>query len=153
MRRLAPILVAALALALAACNGDDAPSQEDYAQDAERICRDAFTRLEELGSDAETPQDIAEAIDSVIAETRRTIDELEALERPDGDAGETAGDFVAAVRSDANDEAIPALQDLRTALEDRDEQAARDAAERLQSLDASRSDRLARELGATECAE
>jgi hypothetical protein len=153
MRQLAPILLAALALALTACNGDDAPSQEEYAQDAERVCRDAFSRLEAVGSNAETPQDIAEAVNSVIAETRRTIERLEGLERPEGDAGEAAGDFVAAIRSEANQEAIPALQDLRDALEDRDEQAARDAAERLQSLDTSSSDRFARELGATECAE
>jgi hypothetical protein len=152
MTRLAPILLAALTLAagLAACGGDG-PSQEEYVEDAERVCKDAITRLEEIGQDAESPGEIADAVDTVIAETRQTIDELDGLERPDGDAGETAGEFVDAMSKEADDKAIPALEDLRDAVRDQDEQAAEEAAQRLQGLDTSQSDRLARELGADGC--
>ncbi len=53
---------------LAACSGDDAPSREDFASEADRICREAE---KELGESAASPEEIADAIDEVIEETRR----------------------------------------------------------------------------------
>src|SRR5919106_2169816 len=132
MIRLAPILLCLLAFGLAACGGDDAPSREEFADRADEICRQAERSLQGVGEDAETPEEIADAVDRVIEESRNAVDDLADLERPEGDAGETAEEFVNATRSEIQDEAIPALEDLRDAIESEDQQAAQEAAQRLQ---------------------
>jgi hypothetical protein len=153
MTRLAPVLLCLLGFAVASCGGDDAPTQEEYAERANEICRQAEQSLENVGENAETPQDIVEAVDRVIEESRNAVGELEDLEQPEGDAGQTAQEFVDATRKEIQDEGIPALQDLREALESGDQQAVAEAARRLQEVDAGNSNRAARELGADECAE
>jgi phosphate uptake regulator len=153
MTRLAPILVALLALVVASCGGDDAPTREEFADSASEICRDAEQALENVGQDAETPEDIADAVDRVIEESRNAVDELADLERPEGEAGETAETFVNATRTEIEEKGIPVLEDLRDALADGDQQAAQEAAQRLQSIDSEASNKAAKELGADECAE
>jgi hypothetical protein len=153
MTRLAPVLLGLLAFALGACGGDDAPSQDDFAERANEICRDAEQALENVGENAESPQDIADAVDRVIEESRNAVDELADLERPEGDAGETAQQFVDATRREIQGQGIPALEDLRDALESGDQQAAQEAAQRLQGIETGDSNRAARELGADACAE
>jgi hypothetical protein len=153
MTRLAPILVSLLAIAVASCGGDDAPTEDEFADRANQICREAEQSLKDVGEGAQSPEDIVNAIDRVIEETRDTVDELADLERPEGDAGETAQEFVDATRSEIEDEGIPALEDLRQALQDRDQDAAQEAAARLQEISSTRSDEAAREIGATACAE
>jgi hypothetical protein len=153
MTRLAPILLMLLALAAASCNGDDAPSQEEFADQANEICRDAKKSLENVAEGADGPDDIVEAIDEVIEQSRDTVDELGDLERPEGDAGETAERFVDATRTEIQDEGIPALVDLRGAVETEDREAIQEAAQRLEGIDSSASNRAARALGATDCAE
>jgi hypothetical protein len=153
MTRLALIVLGLLAFGLAACGGDDAPSREDFAERADEICRDAERALENVGENAESPEEIAEAVDRVIEESRDAVDELADLERPEGDAGETADEFVDATRTEIQDKGIPALEDLRDAIESEDQQAAEEAAARLQEISTEASNRAARELGATECAE
>jgi hypothetical protein len=153
MTRLAPILLSLLAFALASCGGDDAPSREDFAERANEICRETEQALEDVGQDAESPQDVADAVDQVIEESRSAVDQLADLERPEGEAGEAAETFVNATRTEIEDEGIPALEDLRDALADGDQQAAQEAAQRLQSIESDESNRAARDLGADECAE
>ncbi len=80
----------AVSLLLAACGGDDAPSREDFASEADRICRQAEKELEELGESADSPEEIADAIDEVIEETRQAATELVDLERPEGAAADTS---------------------------------------------------------------
>jgi hypothetical protein len=153
MTRLAPILLSLLAFAIASCGGDDAPSREEFAERANEICRDTEQALENVGENAESPQDIADAVDRVIEESRNAVDELADLERPEGDAGEAADTFVNATRTEIEDEGIPALEDLRDALADGDQQAAQEAAQRLQGIESDASNKAAKELGANECAE
>ncbi len=153
MTRLASILVGLLAFSIAACGGDDAPSQEDFAERANEICRKAEESLQNVGQNAESPQDIADAVDRVIDESRNAVEDLADLERPDGDAGDTAEEFVNATRREIQDEGIPALEDLRDALRSGDQEAAQQAAQRLQGIDTGDSNRAARELGANACAE
>jgi hypothetical protein len=153
MNRLAaPLTVVVLSLALSACGGDDAPSKAEFASEAEKICRDAEKQLAGLGEEASGAAEIADVVGKVIDETRRSVDRLEDLERPDGEAGEQAERFVNAVQSDIEGKGIPALEDVRDALEDNDQDAARKAAERLQTLETPDSNRLAREIGAGACA-
>ncbi len=153
MTRLAAIVVVLLAVGLAACGGDDAPSRQDFAEDANKICRDAERALENVGEEAESPEEIANAVDRVIEESRNAVDELAALERPEGEAGETADRFVEATRREIEGEGIPALEDLREAVQSEDQQAAQEAAQRLQEIETEDSNRAARDLGATACAE
>ena len=91
-----------------------------------------------MGENAESPEDIAQAVDRVIEQTRKSVDELADLEQPEGDAGETAEEFVNATREEIQGEGIPALEDLRAALESGDEEAAQEAAARLQEIDTER---------------
>ena len=157
MTRLAPILLSLLAFAIASCGGDDdddgAPSQADFAQRANEICRQAEASLEKVGENAETPQDIVEAVDRVIEESRDAVDQLADLDSPEGQAGQTAEEFVEATRKEIEDEGIPALEDLRQAIESGDQEAVAEAAARLQNVDSSDSNRAAQEIGADECAE
>jgi hypothetical protein len=154
MTRPASILLGLLAFGLASCGGgDDAPSREDFAERANEICRDTEQALEDVGQNAESPQDIADAVDRVIEESRNAVEELADLERPEGDAGETAEEFVNATRREIQDEGIPALEELREALESGDQEAAQEAARRLQEIETGDSTRAARELGADACAE
>jgi hypothetical protein len=81
------------------------------------------------------------------------VDKLKELERPEGEDGETAEKFVNAVASDIEGKGIPALEDLRDAVKKNDEQAAQQAAARLQGVETAESDKLARDLGATACAD
>jgi hypothetical protein len=156
--RLAPVLLSLLAFGVASCgggddDGDDAPSQADFAQRANEICRQAEASLEKVGRSAETPQDIVEAVDRVIDESRNAVDQLDDLERPEGQAGQTAEEFVEATRKEIEDEGIPALEELRGAIESGDQKAVAEAVSQLQNIDSRDSTRAAREIGAGECAE
>jgi hypothetical protein len=153
MTRLAAVLLGLLAFGLTSCGGDDAPSQEDYAERANEVCREAEQSLENLAEGAETPEEVVRTVDRVIEAFRNAVDELEDLERPEGEAGETAQEFVEANRTEIAEKGIPVLEDLREALENSDQQAAQDALRRLQEIDTSDSNRAARELGADACGE
>ena len=153
MNRLAaaPLALVALALGVSACGGDDAPSKAEYAADIERVCNDARKYATGLGKDASSPDEFAQAIDKVIEDMRSSMDELQELDTPDGDAGETAEKFVKVTVSDTEGEGIPALEDFRDALKDNDQKAAQAAYARLQEVDTQEADRLAGELGARDC--
>jgi translation initiation factor 2B subunit (eIF-2B alpha/beta/delta family) len=153
MTRLAALLLGLLAFAAAACgDDDDAPSREDFADRASEICRDARQALDDVAEGARTPEEIANAIDRVIEESRRVVDELGDLERPEGDAGETAERFVETTRTEIEDRGIPALEDLRDAVEEDDQRAVRDAERQLEAIDTEQSNRAAEEVGARACA-
>jgi hypothetical protein len=159
MTRLAPVLLALLAFAVAACgggdgDGDESPSQQDFAERADEICQDTKQALEGVAPDqADSAAALADAVDRVIEESQNAVDELSDLEQPEGQAGERARAFVNATREEIQGEGIPALEDLRDALENEDEQAAQEAAQTLQEIDSDASNDAARELGANACAE
>jgi hypothetical protein len=153
MKRLATILFAVLSFAVAACGGDDAPSKEEFAEQANEICNEAEQSLENVGENAESPEDIANAVDEVIEQSRTAVDDLAELDRPEGEDGEVAQRFVDATRREIEEEGIPVLEDLRDALGSEDQQAAQEAAQRLQAIETEDSNKAARELGATACAE
>jgi CHASE3 domain sensor protein len=156
MTRFSPLAILLVSVGLAACGGDDddsggAPSKAEYANQAEKICRDTEKELENIGTGAESPEEVANAIDKVIDQGRQAADDLVALERPEGEAGQTAEDFSEGFRSELNDQIVPALEDLQEALKKKDAQAVQAAAKKLQDLETSKSDAAAREIGATAC--
>jgi hypothetical protein len=152
MTRLAPILLSLLALTVASCDGDDAPSQRDFAEQANEICRSAKQSLKDVAEGARSPDEIVTAIDRVIEESRDTVDDLADLERPDGEAGERAERFVDATRREIEGKGIAALEELREAVESRDQEAAERVAERLREIDTGASNEAARRVGANACA-
>ncbi len=149
----APLALILLALGLAACGGDDAPSKADFASDADEICKNAEEKLQDVGQDASSPDEIADAVDKVIDETQNSVDELQELELPEGDAGKEAEQFVSALENDIEEEGLPALEALRDALRKNDQEAAQKAAQELQAIETTDTDDLARKLGAKACAE
>jgi hypothetical protein len=149
-----PLIPVVLVLAFSACGGgDDAPSKAEFAEQAEKICQDAEKQLDNVGENATSPGEIANAVDKVIEQSRTSLDELRDLERPEGDAGEAAEQFVNALGTDIEDKGIPALEDLRDALKENDQEAAQAAAQKLQAIETSNTDKLAKQVGANDCGE
>jgi hypothetical protein len=147
------------ALVLPACgggddgDGGDRGSREDYAQQVSEVCADVERELSELSiADPETSAEVSDVFDEVIAKSRAALNRLKALERPSGDAGETADRFVETLEREFEAELFPALGDLGDAIRNGDREAAANAAERLAQLENTESGRLARELGADACA-
>jgi hypothetical protein len=156
--RLAPVLLALLAFALASCGGDDggdeSPSQQDFAERADEICLNAKRTLEDVApDDADSPEDLADAVDTVIEESQDSVEALGELETPGGRAGERAQAFVDATREEIEGKAIPQLEKLRDALQNEDEQGAQEAADALRRIDSDASNEAARRVGAEECGE
>jgi hypothetical protein len=153
MRRLALVPLLALSLLLPACNSDDTPTKAEFAKEAERICKQAQDDLQDIGQGAESPDELAGVVEDVVERLRQSVEELNDLQRPDGDAGETAGRFVDAIDSQISDEGIPLLEDFRDAVEKNDRQAAQQALAKLEQIDESQTDSLARQIGAQACVE
>jgi hypothetical protein len=149
MAALALLLVS---LGLIGCGGDDAPSKQEFVDEADRICRETEQEIEKIGQSAGSPEELADVLDEVIDESREAAEDLVDLERPEGADGETAEKFVKGFRAELEDKLVPALEDLKRAVEQKDTQAVQEAARRLQQLEASESDRYARDLGASACA-
>ena len=147
-----PLVVLLVSLCLLACGGDDAPSKQEFANDADQICRETEKEIEKIGQSAESPEALVDVLDQVIDASQQAADDLVDLERPEGADGDTAEKFVEGFQSELNEKLIPALEDLRQAVKAKDEQAVQEAAQQLQQLEGSESDRYARELGASACA-
>jgi CHASE3 domain sensor protein len=143
-----------MSLGLVACgdDGGSAPSRAEFAKDAEKICKETEKELESFGQNINSPEEAADAIDKVIEQARKAADDLADLDRPEGDTGETATKFAESFRTELEDKLIPALEALKRAIRDKDPQAMQEAASKLQGLEASESDRYARELGINACA-
>jgi hypothetical protein len=148
-----PLVPVVIAIGLSACGGDDAPSRQEFADQAEKICQNAEKQLDSVGEDASSPSEIAKAIDKVIDQSQSSLDDLRGLDQPEGADGAAAERFVKALESDIEDKGIPALEDLRDALKDKDQQAAQEAAQRLQAIETTNTDELAKRIGATDCGE
>jgi hypothetical protein len=132
---------------------DENPSQDTFAERANEICRDARQSLGDVTDGAESPAEIVPAINRVIDTSRDVVAELADLDRPRGEAGDRAQQFVDATRTEIENVGIPALEELREAVESGDREEARRVALRLQQIDSSASNEAAREIGATACAE
>jgi hypothetical protein len=159
MTRLLTLALMLLTFGLVACGDDDdggsgggdAPSKAEFAKQADKICNETEKEFESIGEGAESPDEVANAIDKVIDESQNAADDLVALDRPEGADGETATKFVETFKKELNEKLVPALQDVKKALEANDAQAVQEAVGKLQDLEATESDKYARDLGATAC--
>jgi hypothetical protein len=152
--RLLPLVVVLISLGLVACgdDGGSAPSRQEFAKDAEKICEDTEKELESFGEDVGSADEAGDAIDKVIEASRKAADDLANLERPGGAAGETATKFAEGFQQELEDKLVPALEELKRALKAKDQQALQEAVTKLQALEATESDRYARQLGIRACA-
>src|SRR5918996_2476176 len=155
MTRLLSLVAVLMSIGLVACGDDDggsAPSKQEFVNDAERVCKDTEKALENFGEDVNSPEDAADAIDKVIERARKAADDLTDLDRPEGETGETATRFAEGFKTEFEDKLVPALEGLKSALQSGDPQKIQEAASKLQGLEATESDRYARQLGINACA-
>ena len=139
-------------LAVAGCGGDDAPSRDEFAADAEKICADLEKQSDRLSeTQPENNADIVKFTQDARKTAEDAVTRIGELEVPEGEDGEKAQQWQNAVEREANDELIPALEDLEKAAEDEDNEGILAAAQKLQGLESTESDRLAKEIGAEGC--
>ena len=150
MRRLS-LLFVLTSLLLGACGGDDGPTRQEFAADANKVCKD----LERTGDSLKEPESVAE-IEQFATDLEKKVDEavgkLDDLERPSGDDGEKADRFIEEIKKGTDDQIKPALAELREAAQAKDEKAIVAAAGKIEKVKTPEADRLANELGAKECA-
>ncbi len=148
-----PALAAAAALAIAGC-GEDKPTREEFAASAEKVCADLEKQSERLSnSEPDNVEEIAQFARDARKTAEDAVKRVQALEVPDGDDGEKAKQWQDAVEREAQDELIPALDQLEKAANDNDQQALLAAAQKIQGLESEESDKLARDIGAEGCAD
>jgi hypothetical protein len=143
------LLALAAAVLLAACGG---ASQEDFAEQANAICRDVERDIDRLNQGRITSLDEAQRrVDALNRKLGEVTTRLGDVERPGGDEGERAGRFVSEfTRSSAA--ARQALSGLIPALRARDQRRLTQLTGQLRRLDDPRLTRLARDAGLRECA-
>jgi hypothetical protein len=147
----AAALLIASALALASCGG---VSKDDYAQDLDEICSDIEDQTERIrNASPDNPAELTGQLDDLRDAITAGIGRMKDLERPDGDDGQKGEEYVNELETTLNGEVVPALDDLQAAVEAKDQRRIQAAATRLQAIDEERSDQLAEDLGADECAE
>ena len=152
-RTFAATMLIPTALALASC-GDDGVSKEDYAQDLDEICSDIEDQTERIRqAEPDNPAELTGQLDDLRDAITDGIERMKDLERPDGEDGDTAEEYVNELETTLNGEVVPALDDLEAAVEAKDQVKIQAAATRLQSIDEKQTEQLAEELGADECAE
>jgi hypothetical protein len=143
-------LLSAALIALAGCGGGT--SKEDFAKEADEICKDVEEKIEKIGQGGtRSVEQAGKQLDEVKKESQDGVKRLSDLDKPSGDDGEKAEEFVDTLDKELNDQAIPALEELAAAVRKRDRKAAGEAVKKLQSLQNTRSDELARDIGAREC--
>jgi hypothetical protein len=126
LNRILILMLTGIALAFAACGGDDedsGPSKSEFIKQADSICADAEKQAEDIArqgfSDPENPkpQEVLDIIQDVIPVQRETLEKIRNLDKPEGDEdqideflneAEKATDEVAEI-SDPR-EAVTALQ-------------------------------------------
>jgi hypothetical protein len=153
-RARAAALIAAIGMTVAGCGaGDGAPTRAEYARNADRLC----VQLEQQVAEAErgSPASAAEIgayADRVARALSRGVQALDNVRRPEGKAGATAKALVDELRRQVDDEARPALRELKAAAARGDKAGVQAAVGRLRTVDSSKLDRLARAAGAEGCA-
>ena len=145
-------LVASAPLALVACGGG--VSTEEYADDLDAVCTEIEEQTQEIGQvQPEDPDELSRQLDELREAIRSGIERMRAIERPDGEDGERAEQYVNQLEQAFDEQVVPALEDLESAVRDGATGRIREAAQRLQAIDEEDTQELARELGADECAE
>jgi hypothetical protein len=143
---------------LAACGGSGgggstAPSADEYAAAADRLCVALDKRVAAVTS--QRPASLADLrsyvdrLQAVVEDGRRRF---AALPTPDGDAGRPARAYVAALTEAIDGRLKPALRRIREAIARGDLRGVQAAGRDVGALDGAELKRLARAAGAEQCA-
>jgi hypothetical protein len=144
MRTTLPILATCLALALAACGGDDNGEEDEFVAQVNAVCADYRPKLELLQPPASSIEEWA-AIGADLGDLlEASVNELRLLEPPES-LGEEYAEWLA-LRA----EATGAVRDLSVAGGQHDETAVAEAIARIDTAVAE-ADPLAEEAGFAEC--
>ena len=147
------LLILVLCAAPGCGGGDDKPSREEFARDAEKVCAELKKQSLRLDTKPQDIAGIAKFARDAKATARSAVEKVQALEVPEGADGDKAEAWQDAVTSEAEDALIPALDGLEKAAEANDAQAIVTQVQKVVSLKNTRSDKLAKEIGAEGCAE
>ena len=139
-------------LVLAGCGGDDAPSKAEFIAAADKVCQDLDAQTDKLGqSEPDNLEEIAQLARDLKKTAQDAVKRVSALEVPEGADGDKAQEWKDAVKAEAEEKLIPAVEDLERAAEAKDQKGIVEAAQKFQQLEANRSDQLAKEIGLKEC--
>jgi len=151
-RRLPLVCTAVLGAAFAAgCGG---PSKEEYAKEANGICSQIQKDLRSVSQGGQTnnPTEINTRTDQAVKAFSVGVEKIKALDPPGGDAGKQAEQFSAAFERFLNEDYRPGVEKLQAAVSSRDRKAVQTAALGLRSINTQDVNRLAGQLGVSECA-
>jgi len=151
-RRLALVCTAVLCAAFAAgCGG---PSKEEYAKEANGICSKIQKDLQSVSRGGQTndPAEINSRTDQAVKAFSTGVEKIKGLDPPSGDAGKQAEQFSAAFERFLNDDYRPGVEKLQAAVSSGDRKAVRTAALGLRNINTQDVNRLAGQVGVSECA-
>lgn len=151
-RRLALVCTALLCAAIATgCGG---PSKEEYAKQANGICSQIQKDLQSVtrGGQSTNAADINRRTDEAVKAFAMGVSRIKDLDRPGGDVGKQAEEFTTAFERFLNQDYRPGVEKLQSAVQRRDRQAIREAAVGLRNINTQEVNRLAGQLGVSECA-
>ena len=141
-----------VALLITGCGGDDAPTKDEFVKAADEVCRDLDRQGDELQrSDPDNTQEVVEFAQRARKIAEDGVKRVRDLEVPEGSDGDKAKEWQDAVTAETEDQLLPAIEELEAAAKANDRQALLAAVQKIEALEATRSDRLADELGMKEC--
>jgi hypothetical protein len=146
------VVIPVAALAFAGCGGEDKPTKAEFIKSADKVCKDLDKKTDGLTqSEPDNAQEIAQLARDLKKTAQGAVKDVRALEVPEGADGDKAKEWQAAVTAEAENQLIPAVDELEKAAEANDAKAIVAAAQKMQELEATRSDKLAKEIGLKEC--
>lgn len=147
------ILLASAGLVAGGCGDSNAPSQQEFAQQADQVCGDVERRVEQIDQlRPSNPQELAGQVEQIRQAATNGVQRLRDLEVPEGQPGDQAEQFVDAATSRIEDRLLPALEQLQAAAQRGDRRAIVQAARGFSRVENERVEQLARQIGAQQCA-
>ncbi len=139
------------AAVVAGCGG---PSKEEYAEQANGICSQIQKDLQAVSQGGQTndPKEINQRTDQAVDAFSTGVNKIKGLDKPSGDAGEQAEQFEQAFEKFLEEDYQPGVEKLQKAVTSRDREQIRTAALELRNINTQDVNRLAGDLGVTECA-
>ena len=151
-RAAALLILVFVAAVVAGCGGSSAPSRATYGKNIDKICSTFDDRVNAIQRKApKTTDELVAFADELRRAIDEGVDKLSAVERPDGDDGVKAQRWIDAFKRQADEQIKPALAALKDAARRKDTAALHRAALRIQKVDDTRVNQLAREAGSRSC--
>ena len=146
------LVVVALAAIASGCGGSSAPTRATYGKKVDKLCTTLDDRVSAIQRKApKTTDELVAFADELGRVIDEGVDELSAVERPDGDDGVKAQRWIDAFKRQADEQIKPALAALKDAARRNDTGALQRAAQRIQKVDDTRINQLARDAGSRTC--